>query len=419
MRSLFGSLATRNFRFYLGGMLVSNIGTWMQRIAQDWLIYELTDSATALGLAITVQFGPALLFSLYGGVLADRYPKRRLLLITQSSAAAQSLILAVLTLTGHITPAAIYLLALVLGVISAIDAPVRQSFVPEIVGAGQLANAVSLASSTFHLARVIGPAIAGLLYAVIGPGWVFAINAGSYAVVVIALALMGASRARPSSTGDRVPGELRIALRYVRGRPELALCISLVFVVATFGMNFSLTMAVMVKEQFGLDASAFGFASTALAVGSLSGALAAARRRNPSPRLLLGSALGFGMSEIAVGFAPDYAAMLILLVPAGLLLLTFLLTANAIVQLSTPTAIRGRIMGLYLLAMFGGTPLGTPVISWISSWNPRYGLWLGGGVVLVATGTVALLVVRDKPLALPPQWRLSSTLPSRTGTLSG
>ncbi|WP_283139864.1 MFS transporter [Rhizohabitans arisaemae] len=393
---MFRSLRNRNYRLFASGQVVSNAGTWMQRVGQDWLVLELSGgSGVALGLTTALQFTPMLLFGLWGGVLADRYPKRRLMFITQSVMGTLALILAVLTLTGVAQVWHVCVLALALGLASVVDIPARQTFVVEMVGRRDLPNAIALNSSIFNLARVVGPALAGMLiYWLGGTGPVFLLNAGSFAAVLLSLWLIRPAELRTPDPVPRSKGQLRAGLRYVRDRPDLLMPILLVAFVATFGMNFSMTTALMAKEVFGSGADTFGIASSAFAVGALAGSLLAARRVRPSPRMLIVAATAFGVLEIVTGFAPTFWSFLLLLIPTGMALLTVNTAANAIVQLGSAPEMRGRVMGLYVLVFTGGTPLGSPLVGWVSElFGARAGVILGGAASLLGVG-IALLLTR-------------------------
>jgi MFS family permease len=381
---MFVSLRVHNYRLYSSGQAISLTGTWMQRVAQDWLVLELSNSGTALGVVTALQFGPTLLFSLWGGVLADRYDKRRLLMLTQSAMVLVALTLGLLDVTGVVTLAHVYLLAGLLGVASALDIPVRQAFVVEMVGQEDLPNAVGLNASIFNCARIVGPAVAGLMINAVGTGWVFLVNAGSTLAVIAGLALMRPAELRRSPPVARARGQLREGLRYVRGRPDLVLTMLLVSVVGTFGLNFQITLALVARYVFERGAGSYGLLSTALAVGSLIGALLGSRRRHrPRLRFLLAAAMLFGLLEAAVGLMPTYLAVALTLVPAGAAALSFTVAANSSVQLSVDPTMRGRVMALYLLCFMGGTPLGAPTIGALAdAFGPRAGL-VGGGLVSV------------------------------------
>jgi len=306
----------------------------MQRVAQDWLVLQLTHgSGTALGIATGLQFLPQLLFSLWGGMIADRYSRRRILFATQAAMGALALILAVLDSTHLVTVWQVYLLAFALGLVAVVDNPTRQTFVAEMVGPAGMANAIALNSAVFNLARIAGPAVAGLVISAVGTAAAFWLNAASFGAVLIGLKLMRPAELHPVTRAPRARGQLREGIGYVRARPELWLTLVLVFFVATFGMNFQVTNALMSRGVFHTGAGAFGLASTMFAVGALAGALLAARRSRPGMRLLLVTGFAFGVLEVLSGLMPSYWTFLALLVPTGLALLMFSTTANAAVQL--------------------------------------------------------------------------------------
>jgi MFS family permease len=405
LRVTFRSLGNRNYRLFATGQVVSLTGTWGQRVAQDWLVLELSgNSGIALGVVTGLQFLPVLLFGLYGGVLADRYDKRRLLLGAQAVMGVLALLLALLDLTGSVQLWHVFALAFGLGVASAIDVPVRQSFVSEMVGPDDLPNAVSLNSATFNSARIVGPAVAGLAIASVGTGWVFAANAVSYLAVLAGLSVMRTADLHPSARVPRGRGQLREGLRYVRGRPELLVPVLLVAVVGTVGLNFQLTLALVAKEVFGRGAASYGLLSAMLAAGSLLGALASARRSGPPrQRRLFLSALAFALLELSVGLAPTFWLMAVLLVPTGVAVLTFTTTANATVQLGTAPHMRGRVMALYVLVFLGGTPIGAPVVGALAhAFGPRAALVACGAVTAVAVLAAAVWTMRARALRLDP-----------------
>jgi len=397
---MFRSLRVRNYRLYAGGQLVSLTGTWMQRVAQDWLVLELTNSGTALGIVTALQFLPSLLFGLWGGLLADRYDKRKLLLATQTGLALVALILGVLDVTGIVQYWQVLVLALALGLVSAIDSPVRQSFVVEMVGPDDLTNAVGLNSTIFNSARILGPAVAGVMITAIGTGWAFVANGISSIAVLTALALMRPAELRPSPAIDRIRGQLRAGLHYVRQRQDLLLTMVLVFVVGTFGLNFQITTALLAKQVFHRSATGYGLLSTALAVGACVGAVLATRRRTrPSLRFLLLAATAFGLLEILAGSMPGFGATALMLVLVGLAMLTFTTAANSSVQLGVEATMRGRVMALYLMCFLGGTPIGAPIVGWVANTvGPRWGM-IGGGLVCMAMAVgMALYLVRRRSL---------------------
>lgn len=398
---MFRALRVRNFRRYASANLASLTGTWMQRIGQDWLVLQLSDgSGVALGLITALQFGPALLLSMYGGVLADRYPKRRLLLISQALMGLLSLALALLVATGAVELWHVFLLAGALGSVSALDVPVRQAFVPEMVGPELITNAVSLNSTIFNSARLVGPALAGLLIGAASGNTApaFFINAASFAFTIVALAGMRTDELLPSPPVARGRGQLRAGLAYTWAHPDLVLAMGLAFVIGTFGFNYQVTIALMARETFGLGAEAFGLLSTAFAVGSLSGALMSTRRSvRPRQRFLVGSAVVFGASTVVAGLMPGYVSFALLLVPTGAAALVFSVANNSFVQLGVEPQMRGRVMALYFMCFMGGTPVGAPLVGWVSErFGAPWGLILGGGVCVVAGLAAAVLLARHR-----------------------
>lgn len=402
MSPTFRALRIRNYRLYALGGVVSNTGTWMQRVAQDWLVLQLyTDPAaasTALGVTVGLQFLPILLLSPYAGLVADRVDKRRLLQATQLFMAATSIVLAVLAVTGVITPWMVYMLVLLFGAAAAFDAPARQSFTSEMVGPEDLPNAVGLNSASFNLARVIGPALSGVLIAALGggvtaTGWVIGVNALTYFAVIGALQMMRDSELQQIERAPRGPGMIRDGVRYVRSRPDLMMIMFAAFFAGTFGMNFQMTSALMATQVFDKGASEYGLLGTTLAVGSLTGALLGARRvKQPRLRLVIGAAVAFAVIEIALGLMPSYVTFAALTPLLGLSLLTMLNAANTSVQMSTPAPLRGRVMALYMTLVMGGTPLGAPFIGWIgATFGARWTLVGGGLLVLVGVALAVLL----------------------------
>ena len=403
--STFRSLRTRNYRLFATGQVVSLSGTWGQRVAQDWLVLDLSgNSGLALGITTGLQFLPVLLFGLYGGVLADRYDKRRLLLGAQAAMGVLALLLAALDLSGAVQLWHVYALAFGLGLASVVDTPVRQAFVSEMVDPDDLPNAVSLNSATFNSARIVGPALAGVAIAAVGTGWVFLANALSYVAVLAGLSAMRARELHPTARVEPARGQLREGLAYVRSRPDLLVPIVLVFMVGTFGLNFQLTLALVVREVFERGAGAYGLLSAFLAVGSLLGALASARRSGPPrQRTLFVAVLAFGLLEVAVGLAPTYAVMALLLVPTGVAVLTFTTTANSIVQLGSAPQVRGRVMALYVLVFLGGTPVGAPLIgAFAELFGPRSSIVLGGVVTALSGLLAAVVMTRVRRLRIEP-----------------
>ena len=395
---MFSSLRVRNFRLFATAQVVSNTGTWMQRVAQDWLVLELTHgSGTAVGIATGAQFLPLLLFSLWGGMIADRYSKRKILMVTQSVMGALALILGVLDLTGAVRPWHIYLLAFGLGMAAVVDNPTRQSFVVEMVGRDDLPNAIAMNSAVFNLARIGGPAIAGLVISLVGTSTAFFLNAFSFMAVLLSLRMMRESEMWPAKTVARARGQLREGLAYVRSRSDLMLTMALIFFISTFGMNFQVTTALMSRNVFHTGAGRFGLASAVFAVGALVGALLAARRGNPGMRLLIGVSLTFGLLAIGTGLMPTYWTFLLLLIPTGLAVISFTTAANASIQLTVPAAMRGRVMGIYMLVFLGGTPFGAPLVGWVAQhYGTRMSIIGGGLISLLAAAGVGAILFRQR-----------------------
>jgi MFS family permease len=405
---MFRALHVRNYRRYASANLVSLTGTWMQRIGQDWLVLQLSgDSGVALGLTTALQFGPTLLLSMYAGVLADRYAKRRLLLITQALMGLLALALGILVATDSVALWHVFVLAAALGSVAAVDAPVRQAFVSEMVGPELLANAVSLNSTTFNGARLVGPALAGLLIGAASGDTApaFFVNAASFAFTIGALAGMRASELRPSPPVARARGQLREGVRYTLAHPDLLLAMGLAFVIGTFGFNYQVTIALMARQEFGLGAAAFGLLSTCFAVGSLGGALLSTRRSlRPRQRFLVGSAVIFGLLTIVAGLMPDVVSFAVLLVPTGAAALVFSVANNSFVQLGVDPQMRGRVLALYFMCFMGGTPVGAPLIGWIAEhFGAPWGLILGGAVCVLAGVGAAVWLSRGRRVRLETQ----------------
>lgn len=394
---MFRSLAIRNYRLFASGQLVSLTGTWMQNVAQDWLVLDLTDrSGTALGITTALQFLPFLLFGLWGGVIADRNNKRKVMIATQSIQGLLALSLGVLVVTGAVQVWMVFFFAFMLGTTTAFDLPARQAFVVEMVGPKDVTNAVGLNSATFNSARIVGPAVAGFMIAHGGTPPVFFLNAASYLAVIYGLSRMREDELFPGRRVDRAKGQLRAGLRYVAGRKDLLLPIVLIGVVGMLGLNFQITLALMARNEFGKGAETYGTLSALLAGGSLIGALLTARREKPRQRVLVGSALAFGVLETALGFMPNIVLFSILLVPAGLAVITFTSTALSTVQLGAGEAMRGRVLALYALVFVGGTPFGAPLIGWLGEHvGPRSTLVVGGVASFAVSAVAGYLLARS------------------------
>ncbi|MFD4507682.1 MFS transporter [Streptomyces sp. NPDC058457] len=389
--SALATLTVRAFRRYLLGQLTSNIGTWMQRAAQDLLVLQLTGgSGRAVGIVTALQFLPQTLFGLTGGALADRYPGRRLLLITQTTMAAQALLLGVLTVTGTVSLPSVYALAAALGTATAVDGPARNALISDLVVREQVAAAVSLNSAQFNVARILGPAAAGLTAAAVGTGPVFLINAVSYLPVLYGLSTIASGELRHPD--PRHPGDKRLtdAFRHITTTPELLLPITLIAVVGTFGLNFQVTISLVAVTVFHSGSAAFGYLSAAYAAGGLVGALLAANgKQPPTARRLITATVAFGVLEAALGLMPGYGTFMALLVPVGFAAVIVTTTANALTQLYVDPHLRGRVLSVYFLVLLGGTPVGAPLVGVVAdAFGPRSALLLGG--VISAAAALAL-----------------------------
>ncbi|MEU5028818.1 MFS transporter [Streptomyces milbemycinicus] len=391
----FSSLKIRNYRLFATGAVISNTGTWMSRIAQDWLVLSLTGSSTAVGITTALQFLPMLLFGLYGGVIADRYPKRRLLVLTQAALGLCGLALAALTLSGLVQVWHVYLIAFLLGMVTVVDNPTRQAFVVEMVGPKDLRNAVSLNSANFQSARLVGPAVAGVLITAVGSGWAFLLNGLSFAAPLVGLLMMRPAELHKVERAPRGKGQLREGLRYVAGRPDLIWPIVLVGFIGTFGFNFPIWLSAFADGVFDAGPGTYGLLNSLIAVGSVTGALLAARRTTTRQRVLVGAALMFGLLEVAAALSPTFWLFAALMVPIGIFSLTFNVTANSSVQLATDPAMRGRVMSLFMMVFVGGTPLGGPLVGWLTdTYGARVGFAAGGLVSAAAAVAVGLILVR-------------------------
>ncbi|HEU5241711.1 MAG TPA: MFS transporter [Ornithinibacter sp.] len=422
MSPTFTSLEIRNYRVWAAGALVSNIGTWMGRVGQDWLVLTVltAGSATALGIVTGLQFLPVLLLAPWAGLIADRFPKRRTLLATQTMLAVSSLVLGVLAVTGTAQLWHVYAIALLQGITTAIDNPTRQAFVSEMVPSEKLANAVALNSASFNLGRLIGPGVAGVVIAWWGTGEALLLNTGTFVFVIVALLMLRRNELRPAPLA-KARGGIREGFRYVRDRGDIQLVMLLVFVLGTFGMNFQITMALMATKVFDKGAGEFGLLGSIMAVGSLTAALLSARRKTPRLRVLLLSLAGFTVAATVAAAAPTYWTFALALVPVGLTALTALTTANAMVQTRVAPEMRGRVMALYMAIFMGGTPAGAPLIGWISeTFGPRWTIGIGALAMALTLLGVSVWLGRSQNVRVSyesqrrPRVRVSSVpLPER------
>ena len=381
------SFRHRNYRILFPANTVSNIGSWAQRIAQDWLVLELTNNnGTYLGLVTAVQFAPVLLFSLHGGAMADRIDKRKVLIATNVIGGAASIGLGLLVISDVVQLWHVFVLAGVLGIATAIDAPVRQAFTSELVGHDDLPNAVSLNSANFNGGRLIGPAVSGLLIAAFGTGPSFLINGASYFFVILALLRIDAKRLFHQNQ-EKSLGNIREGIAYAKARPDIYVVMIMVFALATFGLNFQIFNALMATQEFGLGPASFGLMGTFIAIGSLSGAIGSARlERFRTTRFVIIGGMLFSISIMVLSVLPNYTTYIVWLPICGVTALVTLVSANSIVQTSTDQVIRGRVMGLYLLIFMGGTPFGSPLIGLATDYiGIRPTIAMCGGISLSAS----------------------------------
>jgi MFS family permease len=398
---MFHSLRSYNYRLWAGGALVSNLGTWMQRIGQDWLVLTvLTDhSATAVGTVMALQFGPALLLLPLSGHAADHMDRRKLLLFTQAAAGLLALGLGIVTLLGVVQLWQVYGFALLLGCVTAFDAPARQAFVSDLVRDDSLANAVALNSASFNGARMVGPAIAGVLIAAVGEGWLFLINAASYAAGLAPLGWRRVHELHAHPPPERARGGLLAGLHYVRQRPDLVAVLVMLALIGTFGFNFAIFISTMSVTVFHGDASQYGLLTSAMAVGTMSGALLSARRAFPGMVLMGSAAAVFGITLALAAMMPtpwSFAAMLFVV---GLAALTFMTASNSMMQLTTERGMRGRVLALRIAVVMGGTPIGAPLVGWVvDRFGARWALGVGALSGVAAAGVAVAYLVRHRNL---------------------
>jgi MFS family permease len=401
---IFRSLGIFNYRVWAAGALVSNVGTWMQRTAQDWLVLtELTDhNASAVGIVMALQFGPQLLLLPWTGFAADHFNQRRLLMATQAAMGVLSLGLGVLTVAGLVQLWHVYVFAFLFGCAAAFDAPVRQTFVSELVGDADLPNAVALNSASFNAARMLGPAVAGLVILSIGCGWAFLINGASFVAVLVSLCLLRVESLHSRARAPRAKGSFAKGLRYVWRRPDLRAILVMLFLIGTFGLNFPIFISTMAVSVFHADAAGYGLLSSIMAVGTMSGALLAAGSERPQFRSLLFGAAIFGFGCTLAALAPAYWVFACALVIIGVSTLTLTNGTNSLMQLSTEPDMRGRVMAIRVAIALGGTPVGAPIVGWVADhFGPRWALAVGAASG-VAAAIVALAYLRREKMAARP-----------------
>ncbi|MDE1164808.1 MAG: MFS transporter [Pseudomonas sp.] len=414
MSRTFRSLNNYNYKLWAIGALVSNIGTWMQRTAQDWLVLtELTHrNATAVGIVMALQFGPMLLLLPLTGMAADHLDRRKLLFATQGIMATLALGLGLITALGLAQLWIVYVFAFLLGCTTAFDAPARQTFVAELVGDEDLSNAVALNSASFNAARMIGPAVAGVLISVMSSGGVFLINAATFAAVIGSLCLLRVHELHRQVRAVRTRASFAEGFRYVWLRPDLKAILTMLFLIGTFGLNFPIFISTMAVTVFHAGASEYGLLTSTMAVGSVIGALLSARRAKPRLALLLVGASVFGAGLTIAAGVPNYWLFGLLLVVIGISAQTFNTTANAVVQLSTEPAMRGRVMAILLAIAMGGTPLGAPIVGWVAdTFGPRWALGIGAAAGFAATAVGLRYLVKYRQLKVWREgWRLRSSM---------
>ncbi len=387
MKGAFRSLNGFNYRIWAAGALVSNVGTWMQRIAQGWLVLtQLThNNATALGVVMALQFGPHLLLLPLTGFAADHLDRRKLLIATQAAMGALAMGLGVLTVAGLVELWHVYVFAFLLGCVTAFDSPARQTFACELVGEADLHNAVALDSTSFNAARMIGPAIAGILIATVGSGWVFLINAASFAAVLGSLGLLRIDELHLGHRAPRTKGSLLEGFRYVWRRPDLRAVLLMLLLIGTFGFNFQIFISTMSVSVFHAGAGQYGLLTSVLAIGTIAGALLAAGRAKPRLELLFGGAAMFGFGCALAAIMPDIWLFGLALILIGASALTFSNATNSLMQLSTEPVMRGRVMAIRLAVALGGTPIGAPIVGWVADrFGPRWALGVGAAAGFAA-----------------------------------
>jgi MFS family permease len=399
----FSSLRIYNYRVWAAGALVSNVGTWMQRVGQDWLVLTVLTqhSATAVGWVMALQFGPPLLLLPLTGWAADHLDRRRLLMWTQAFSGLLALGLGIVTLAGVVQLWHVYGFALLLGCVTAFDAPTRQTFVSDLVSDADVANAVALNSTSFNAARMVGPAVAGLLIAAGGEGWLFVVNAVSYAAVLASLACLRVRELHGGARPARSRGGMLAGFRYVWRRPDLMAVLVMLALIGTFGFNFAIFISTMSVTVFGGDAGQYGLLTSAMAVGTMGGALLSARRPVPGMRLMGGSAAAFGVFALLAAVMPGPWSFALMLVLVGLAALTFMTASNSMMQLTTERGMRGRVLALRIAVVMGGTPVGAPLVGWVADrFGPRWALGVGALSGLVAAGVAVGYLVRHRGLRL-------------------
>ena len=401
-KGVFRSLRIFNYRVWAAGALISNIGTWMQRTAQDWLVLtQLTHhNASAVGIVMALQFGPQMLLLPWTGFAADYFNQRKMLMFTQATMGALAIVLGIMTVAGVVQLWHVYVFAFLFGCVSAFDAPVRQTFVAELVGDADLSNAVALNSTSFNAARMVGPAIAGLTIASVGTGWAFIVNGISFIAVLTSLSLFRLDELHPNARAARKKGSFLEGFSYVWARPDLKASMIMLFLIGTFGLNYPIFLSTMAVSVFHTDARGYGMLSTFMAIGTISGALLAAGRDKPRFTLMIVGASFFGLGGLLAALAPTYWLFAASLIVIGVAALTFMNTSGSLMQLSTEPAMRGRVMALRVGVALGGTPIGAPIVGWVAdNFGPRWSLGVGAaaGFLAALVGLYAIMQQKKNP----------------------
>lgn len=415
---MFRSLRAVNYRVWFAGALVSNIGFWMQRTAQDWIVLtELTDhDAAAVGFTMGLQMLPVVLLMPWAGLIVDRFDRRTLLLTTNVIMAGLAAGLGIIVVAGVVELWHVYLFAFAGGVVAAIEAPAKQTFVAELVSRDDLSNAVSLNSASFNLARTIGPSVAAALVLLVGPGWVFVLNALTFGATIVAITRLRSSQLMTSPRLERGRGNIAAGFRYVAKRPDIIIVMVMVFLIGTFGMNFPIFASTMTTVEFGLGVGQYGLLLSALAVGAVVGALLAARRERPRTSFVVLGCAAFGVAIGIAGLTPSYVTFALALIAAGVAVQTIMATANGLVHLGTDAVMRGRVMAIYLAIFVGGTPIGAPFIGWVANhFGPRAAIGVGSAAAIIASliGAIYLLRRHEVRLSYNPASRLRLALTHR------
>ncbi|WP_258369072.1 MFS transporter [Curtobacterium sp. MCPF17_046] len=415
-RRSFIALSVPNFRLFTATNLVAMTAGWMQRIAQDWLVLQLTGSVAQVGITVACQFAPMLLFGLLGGVFVDRYSKRALMMITQGAFAVLSLLLAVLTLAGVVEAWHIWVIAFLVGMVTVIDNPARQVFVTEIVGHQHLRNAISVNSSVFQLGGMIGPALSGILLVAVGAGWSFGINAAACVAVVVTLGFLRVSELHRTPPAARAKGQLVEGLRYAAAKPTIIVPVVLLAFFSVFALTMPVLLSAFASDVYGVGAGGYGLFNSAVAVGALTGAVLSTRRAVVRLRTIVGGVFWTGLLLVVAGSAPTIAPFTVLLVVVGLSQLLFMTASNSLVQLSSNVAIRGRVLSLYVLVLLGGQAIGGPVMGQVvDHFGAHVGMMVAGGVPAAAATVIAFVLARRGGLHLEMRMRHHLPLPTIVG----